>query len=45
MLFLNDGKIRKEKRELHLKRKKLMRPYCGSKIQPSDEKCPSCRKI
>ena len=44
MLLLRDGKITKEKHGLHLTKKKLMCPYCGSKIQPSDERCPSCRK-
>lgn len=44
MLLLKDGRIMKEKQGLHLTRKKLMCPYCGSKIQPSDERCPSCRK-
>jgi putative ABC transport system ATP-binding protein len=44
MLLLKDGTIIKEKQGLHLARKKLMCPYCGGKIQPSDERCPSCRK-
>jgi len=44
VLFLKDGKITKEKQGLHLTKKKLMCPYCGSKIQPNDERCPSCRK-
>ncbi len=44
MLLLKDGKIMKEKQGLHLTKKKLMCPYCGSKIQPSDERCPNCRK-
>ncbi|MGB8779618.1 MAG: ATP-binding cassette domain-containing protein [Candidatus Bathyarchaeia archaeon] len=44
MLLLQDGKITKEKQGLHLVRKKLMCPHCGSKIQPSDERCPNCRK-
>jgi len=44
MLLLKDGKIAKEKQGLHLTKKKLMCPYCGSKIQPSDERCPSCKK-
>lgn len=44
ILFLNDGKITREKQGLHLIKKKLMCPYCGSKIQLSDVKCPSCRK-
>jgi putative ABC transport system ATP-binding protein len=44
MLLLQDGKITKEKQGLHLVRKKLMCPHCGSKIQPEDERCPNCRK-
>ncbi|MGA3191972.1 MAG: ATP-binding cassette domain-containing protein [Candidatus Bathyarchaeia archaeon] len=44
MLLLQDGKITKEKQGLHLVRKKLMCPHCGTKIQPEDERCPSCRK-
>jgi putative ABC transport system ATP-binding protein len=44
MLLLKDGRIIKEKQGLHLAKKKLTCPYCGSKIQPSDERCPSCKK-
>jgi putative ABC transport system ATP-binding protein len=44
ILFLNDGKITREKQGLHLVKKKLMCPYCGSRIQLSDERCPSCKK-
>jgi len=44
MLLLRDGKIAKEKQGLHLTKKKLICPYCGNKIQPTDERCPSCRK-
>jgi putative ABC transport system ATP-binding protein len=44
VLLLKDGKIMKEKQGLHLTKKKLMCPYCGSKIQPTDERCPSCKK-
>jgi putative ABC transport system ATP-binding protein len=44
VLLLQDGKIMKEKRGLHLAKKKLACPYCGGKIQPSDETCPNCRK-
>ena len=44
MLLLQDGRITKEKQGLHLVRKKLMCPHCGSKIQPEDERCPNCRK-
>jgi ABC-type lipoprotein export system ATPase subunit len=44
ILYLNDGKITKEKQGLHLIKKKLMCPYCGAKIQLSDARCPSCKK-
>jgi len=44
MLLLQDGKSTKEKQGLHLAKKKLMCPHCGSKIQPSDERCPNCKK-
>jgi len=44
ILLLRDGKILKEKQGIHLVKKKLMCPYCGSKIQSSDLRCPSCRK-
>jgi len=44
LLFLNDGKITKEKQGLHLAKKKLMCPYCGSRIQLGDAICPSCKK-
>jgi putative ABC transport system ATP-binding protein len=44
MLLLKDGKIMKEKQGLHLAKKKLACPYCGSKIQPKDERCPNCKK-
>lgn len=44
VLLLMDGKITKEKQGLHLTKKKLACPYCGSKIQPTDERCPTCRK-
>lgn len=44
MLLLKDGKIAKEKQGSHLTRKKLMCPYCGSKIQSADKRCPSCKK-
>jgi ABC-type lipoprotein export system ATPase subunit len=44
LLFLNDGKITKEKQGLHLVKKKLMCPFCGGKIQAGDTVCPSCRK-
>ncbi len=44
LLFLNDGKITREKQGLHLARKKLKCPYCGSKVQPDGEECPNCKK-
>lgn len=44
VLLLQDGKIMKEKQGLHLAKKKLACPYCGGKIQPSDERCSNCRK-
>jgi putative ABC transport system ATP-binding protein len=44
ILFLNDGKITREKQGFHLVKKKLMCPYCGGRIQLSDVRCPSCRK-
>lgn len=44
ILLLRDGKILKEKQGIHLVKKKLMCPYCGSKIQSNDTRCPSCRK-
>jgi len=44
VLLMKDGKITKEKQGLHLVKKKLMCPYCGSKIQSSDERCSNCRK-
>ncbi len=44
LLFLNDGKITKEKQGLLLAKKKLMCPYCGSKIQVGSTICLSCGK-
>jgi putative ABC transport system ATP-binding protein len=44
ILLLSDGRITKEKQGLHLVKKKQMCPYCGSKIQSNDERCPSCKK-
>ncbi len=43
ILFLNDGKITKEKEGMHLAKKNIC-PYCKSKLQPTDEKCPQCGK-
>jgi putative ABC transport system ATP-binding protein len=44
MLLLKDGKIIREKLGLHSAKKKLVCPYCGSRTQPDDAVCPSCRK-
>ena len=44
MFLLKDGKILKEKQGTHLAKKKLVCPYCGSKIQPTDARCSNCRK-
>ncbi len=44
LLFLNDGKITKEKQGLHLAKKKLICPYCGGRIQRGDVICSSCNK-
>ena len=44
LLLLSDGKITKEKKGLHLAKKKLTCPYCGNRTQPDDEVCPSCKK-
>ena len=44
LLFLIDGKITKEKQGLHLAKKQLTCPHCGSKTQAGDTLCPSCNK-
>jgi putative ABC transport system ATP-binding protein len=44
ILLLNDGKIVKEKQGLHLAKKRLTCPYCGSKVQPNDERCSNCKR-
>jgi putative ABC transport system ATP-binding protein len=44
VLLLKDGKIIKEKQGLHSAKKKLVCPYCGSKIQVGDTICQSCKK-
>jgi putative ABC transport system ATP-binding protein len=44
MLLLKDGKITKEKQGLHLAKKKLTCPYCGSRTQLGDAICSSCKK-
>lgn len=43
IIFLSDGRITKEKEGLHLAKKHIC-PYCRAKLQPGDEKCPSCGK-
>jgi energy-coupling factor transporter ATP-binding protein EcfA2 len=43
MLFLSDVKITKEKEGLHLA-KKLICPYCHTKLKPENEVCPACGK-
>lgn len=43
MLFLTDGKLTKEKQGMHLAKKNIC-PFCKGKLQPADEKCPSCGK-
>jgi putative ABC transport system ATP-binding protein len=43
MLLLSDGKITKENEGIHLAKKNIC-PYCKGKLQPTDEKCPSCGK-
>jgi putative ABC transport system ATP-binding protein len=45
LLFLSDGKITKEKRGLHLAKKKLICQHCGNKIQTGDTTCSSCNKV
>jgi putative ABC transport system ATP-binding protein len=44
VLLLKDGRIVKEKQGLHLVKKKLMCPFCGSKIQSTDIRCSQCKK-
>jgi len=44
ILLLKDGKISREKQGLLLAKKKLLCPYCGSKVQPDETRCPSCKK-
>jgi putative ABC transport system ATP-binding protein len=43
MLFLADGKLTKEKEGMHLA-KKMICPFCKSKLSPEDETCKSCGK-
>jgi putative ABC transport system ATP-binding protein len=43
MLFLNDGRILKEKHGLHLAKKPIC-PFCGAKMQPNDQNCSNCGK-
>jgi putative ABC transport system ATP-binding protein len=44
ILFLNDGKINKEKEGLHLARKNIC-PFCRGKLSTADEKCSKCGKV
>lgn len=44
LLFLSDGKIIREKSGLLLAKKKLICPYCKSKIGADASYCPSCNK-
>jgi putative ABC transport system ATP-binding protein len=44
VLLLSDGRLTKERQGLHLVKKKQMCPYCGGRVQPTDERCPSCEK-
>ena len=43
MLFINDGKISREKEGLHLAKKNIC-PYCRGKLQPENSTCPTCGK-
>jgi len=43
-LLIEDGKITKEKRGMHLVNKNLMCPCCRGSIQKNDVICPSCQK-
>lgn len=43
ILFLNDGKITREKEGLHLAKKGFC-PYCRAKLEPAAEKCTHCGK-
>jgi len=43
ILFLNDGRITKEKEGLHLAKKGVC-PYCRAKLEPGAEKCTNCGK-
>lgn len=44
VLLLKDGRVLKERQGLHLAKKKLVCPHCGSKIQVTDTTCSSCQK-
>jgi putative ABC transport system ATP-binding protein len=44
VLLLKDGRVLKERQGLHLAKKKLICPHCGSKMQVTDTICPSCQK-
>lgn len=43
ILFLNDGRITKEKEGLHLAKKGFC-PYCRVKLEPAADKCTHCGK-
>ena len=44
VLFLNDGRILKERQGLLLVKKKQMCPYCGRKVQLTDQDAPHAGK-
>jgi len=44
MLLLKDGKIVKEMKGLHVNKKNQICPHCGGRIQPTDDKCPTCEQ-
>jgi len=44
MLLLKDGKIVKEMQGIHVNKKNQICPHCGGSIQPTDDKCPICKK-
>jgi hypothetical protein len=45
MLLLKDGKKVDEMQGLHLSKKNLTYPHCGSNIQIDDDKCSSIKKL
>jgi putative ABC transport system ATP-binding protein len=44
MVYLNSGRITREKQGTLAGRKKHACPYCGGKIEPGDETCGTCGK-